>query len=83
MILTLEFDRGAGAEQVRVGPMAQVAYEVENRTKISRLVDGIGVVDMTDLAYRQLVVEGRAPGTLQEFRSSLLDINPVDAADPS
>jgi hypothetical protein len=83
MILTLAFDRGQGEELVRVGPMAQVAYEVENRTKISKLVDGIGVVDMTDLAYRQLVVEGRAPASLADFRTSLVDINPVDASDPS
>lgn len=83
MKLTFRIDRGHGPEDVVVGPMAQVAYEVENRTKLSRLADGIGVVDMTDLVYRQLDLEGKAGGSLEEFRRTLVDIDPTDASDPT
>lgn len=83
MRLTFTIDRGAGPELVTVGPAAQVAYEVENRTKISRLADGIGIGDMTDLAYRQLVVEGRVECDLDTFRRQLVDIDPTDASDPT
>lgn len=83
MKLTFSIDRGAGRELITVGPMAQVAYEVENRTKISRLADGIGVSDMTDLVYRQLVLDGREVGSLDDFRRTLADIDPSDTEGPS
>jgi hypothetical protein len=75
--MTFKIDNGSGEQIVTVGPMAIVAWEQENRTKVSRLVeDGIGVSDMTDLVYRQLKLEGKPLGTLDEWRASLLDIDP-------
>lgn len=84
MRLRFAYNLGNGSETVTAGPMAIVGYEIENRTKVSRLAaDGIGLVDMTDLAYRQLVLEGRYTGTLDEFRTALVDIDPVEVDDPT
>ena len=83
MRMTFKIDSGSGPQVVTVGPMAIVAWEQENRTKVSRLAeDGIGVSDMTDLVYRQLKLEGKALGTLDEWRTGLVDIDPEATPDP-
>lgn len=84
MKLSFTYDRGQGEESTTVGPMAIVGFELENKTKISRLADtGIGMGDMTDLVFRQLELEGRVTGTLDEFRRSLIDIDPIAPDDPT
>lgn len=84
MKLAFVYDRGQGEETTTVGPMAIVGYELENRTKISKLAEtGIGMADMTDLVFRQLELEGRITGTLEEFRRSLIDIDPIAPDDPT
>lgn len=83
MKLTFAIDRGNGSEVVTVGPAAIVAWELENRTKVSQLAStGIGVADMTELVWRQLKLGGETQ-TLDAFRGSLLDIDPELPADPS
>lgn len=83
MRMTFKIQDSAGPQVITVGPMAIVAWEQENRTKVSRLVeDGIGVSDMTDLVYRQLKLEGKALGTLDEWRATLIDIDPEATPDP-
>jgi len=80
----MRFETATGSETVIVGPMAIIGYETENRTKLSRVAEtGFGVTDMTDLAWRQLVLENRVSGTLDEFRLSLIDIDPVTEPDPT
>jgi hypothetical protein len=38
---------------------------------------------MRDLAWRQLKLEGKYDGTLDAFRASLVDIDPIVASDPT
>lgn len=84
MKLGFTFDQGSGPQTVTVGPAAIVGYELENRTKISKLAEsGIGMSDMTELVWRQLQIEGRETGTLDEFRRSLVDVDPVAPPDPT
>lgn len=84
MKLAFEIDRGQGAEIVTVGPAAIVGYELHNKTKVSRLAEtGIGVTDMTELVWRQLEIDGNDPGTLDVFRRSLVDIDPVAVENPT
>lgn len=84
MKITVAVDYGKGLETVTASPMAIIGWEKENRTKISNLAtNGIGVTDLADLAYRQLHLEGKFPGTLEEFERSLVDIDPVaEESDP-
>jgi hypothetical protein len=83
MKMTFRYDDGTGIQTVTAGPMAIVGYETANKTKISRLTDGIGVVDMTDLAWRQLRLEGRTTLDLDAWRETLVDIDPIAAEDPT
>jgi hypothetical protein len=82
--MKFSIDRGKGEELIDVGPAAIVEWETENRTKVSRLTDGIGVGDMTDLVFRQLKISGdQGVSDLDSFRKSLLDIDPRIGTDPS
>lgn len=84
MRMTFSIDTGEGRRLVEVGPMAITEWELEHRTKISRLsVDGIGVSDMTELVWRQLKLDGDQPGTLDSWRRSLRDIDPEATGDPT
>ena len=84
MRLAFQYDKGNGIETTVVGPMAIIGYEQENRTKISRLAEsGVGMGDMTELVWRQRKLEGHESESLEEFRLSLLDIDPVAVADPT
>ena len=84
MKITVEVDYGKGPEIVTASPMAIIGWEKENRTKISNLAsNGIGVCDLADLAYRQLKLEGKVTGSLEDFEKSLIDIDPVsEESDP-
>ena len=78
MKISMMVDYGNGPEKVTASPMAIIGWEKENRTKLSNLAsEGIGVSDLAELAYKQLKLEGKAPGTLEEFERSLIDIDPV------
>ena len=84
MKLSFTFERGEGVERVTVGPMAIVGYELNNKTKVSTLATtGIGVTDMTELVWRQLELDGREPGSLDSFRRSLVDIDPLAPENPT
>jgi len=84
MKLSFTFERGEGVEHVTVGPMAIVGYELNNKTKVSTLATtGIGVTDMTELVWRQLELDGREPGSLDSFRRSLVDIDPLAPENPT
>lgn len=84
MRMTFEYDAGNGRERVEVGPMAIIGYEVANKTKVSKLAsDGFGIVDMSELVWRQLKIDGRTTVELDAFRGSLVDLDPVVSADPT
>lgn len=83
MKLTIGVDYGNGPVEVTVSPFAVIGWEKDNRTKVSRLAaDGIGYTDLADLAWRQLNLDGRFPGSLDEFERKLVTIEPV-SNDPS
>jgi hypothetical protein len=76
--ITVAVDYGKGSEIVTASPMAIIGWEKENGTKISNLAsEGIGLSDLAELAYRQLKLEGKVTGTLDEFERSLIDLDPV------
>lgn len=78
MRLTLRLETAAGEQTVVVGPMAICGWEQEHRTKVSKLAEtGIGMTDMTELAWRQLKLEGKDVGELDAWRATLLDMDPV------
>ena len=84
MRMTFAVDYGQGVTEVDVSPKAIIGYEIANKTKISRIAsDGFGLVDMSDLAWRQLTIEGRFAGDLEAFRSALRELDPVVVADPT
>ena len=88
MLLTLEFDRGNGIERRKIGPGAQVGWEIRTKRRVSDLGDGVGVQDMVVMLMEQLRQEGEDVGTdARRFANSLSDINPVadvvDEQDPT
>ena len=84
MRMTFAVDYGSGVTEVEVSPKAVIGYEIANKTKISRIAsEGFGLVDMSDLVWRQLTIEGRYTGDLDAFRSSLRELDPVVVGDPT
>lgn len=84
MRITLGVDYGDGPTTVVVTPLAIIGYERANRTKLSKLAsDGFGISDMADLAWRQLVIERRYTGTLDEFEGALIDVEVGPSDDPT
>lgn len=83
MKLGFKYDIGQGTKDITISPRAIIGYELDNRTKISRLVDGIGISDMADLVWRQVVIDGTFSGSMTEFINVLVDINPDITPDPT
>lgn len=83
MKLGISYDTGQGTQVVVAGPAAFIGWELSNSTKASRLAtDGIGIADLSELAWRQLVIQDQGTPPLEVWRNSLLDITPT-TADPS
>jgi hypothetical protein len=83
MKLGFKYDIGQGSKEITISPRAIIGYERENRTKISRLVEGIGVSDMADLVWRQVKIDGTFSGTFDEFIDALLEVDPDFTPDPT
>lgn len=80
MKLSIRVDLGEGPLELVVSPYAVIGWEKEHRTKISRLAsDGIGFSDLSELAWRQLELEGRYSGELDTFERKLTLIEPVQS----
>ena len=79
MKLGISYDVGAGSQSVTVGPAAFIGWELANNTKASRLAtEGIGIADLSELAWRQLVLADDTTPPLEVWRKSLKDISPAD-----
>lgn len=75
MQLRFRYDQGNGSEEIIVGPYAMCGFEIANKTKLAKVAsEGFGVVDFTELVWRQLQADDRTQATLEGFRKQLLDI---------
>lgn len=84
MQLGIQYDTGNGPQLVKAGPAAFIGWELANGTKASKLAsDGIGIADLSELAWRQLQVDGVDTPPLEVWRKSLKDIQPAQVDDPS
>ena len=83
MKLGIQYDTGDGIQTVVAGPAAFIGWELANGTKASRLAsDGVGIADLSELAWRQLQLEGDVP-PLEVWRKKLQDIQPYSTEDPT
>lgn len=84
MRLVIRVDYGRGPLDVSIMPRAFIGYEKANKTKMSALAnDGIGISDLAELAWRQLVIDETFTGPLAEFEDLLLDVEPVSEENPT
>lgn len=83
MKLVIQYDVGNGTETVTAGPAAFIGWELANSTKASRLAsDGIGIADLSELAWRQLCIQNPETPPLEVWRRQLVDITPTQS-DPT
>lgn len=84
MKLGIQYDTGAGPKTVVAGPFAFIEWEKANGTKASKLAqEGIGISDLSELAWRQLCEEQPDTPPLEVWRKSLVDIQPALVPDPT
>jgi hypothetical protein len=82
--LTLRLDYGQGAQEVDTDLLALVRWERFRKAKVSSLADGVGIEDLCFLAHDVLVRRGaQVPAKLDDFVAQLLDLEAVEAADPT
>lgn len=83
MFLGIQYDTGNGPQLVNAGPAAFIGWELANGTKASKLAsDGIGIADLSELAWRQLQLDNQDTPPLEVWRRQLRDIQPVTAEGP-
>ncbi len=84
MKLTLRIDYGQGAQEVETDLLALVRWERFRKDKVSSLANGVGIEDLCFLAHDVLVRRGvQVPAKLDEFIGQLVDLEAVEAADPT
>lgn len=83
MRFTLRVDDGTGPRDVTVGPAALCGWEAEHGRSVVELASSIGMLEMTELAYRQLTLDGAQLPELDRWRAQLVDLEPVSAPDPT
>jgi hypothetical protein len=83
MRLGIQYDMGDGWRQVTAGPSAFRKWETANHTKASKLfTDGIGIGDLTELAWWELQKTDSDIAPLEVWADALVNIEPVATADP-
>lgn len=85
MQLGISYNVGEGTQTVVAGPAAFIGWELANGTKASKLAtDGIGIADLSELAWRQLQLTDPDLPPLEVWRKKLTDIQPtqVDPTQP-
>ena len=77
MQLKMGIKTTSGATEVTIRPKAIVGWELKNGRKISELAQGIGMSDMSWLAWRQLTDEGSTSASFDDWLDELLDVEPI------
>ena len=77
MQLKMNITTASGARAVAIRPKAIVGWELKHGRKISELAQGIGMSDMSRLAWRQLTDEGSTSSSFDERLDELVDVEPI------
>lgn len=77
MQLKMNITTASGARAVAIRPKAIVGWELKHSRKISELAQGIGMSDMSWLAWRQLTDEGSTSSSFDEWLDELVDVEPI------
>ena len=77
MQLKMNITTASGSQAVAIRPKAIVGWELKHSRKISELAQGIGMSDMSWLAWRQLTDEGSTSSSFDEWLDGLVDVEPI------